>query len=113
MRQSSFLPTTFGRWSGGRYFRCVETPDLLEALLELCREAKLEIRSIGLHSQPAGEPTPTSAVCRVRNSVWVVLCAADPPERHIEVLAEALRGHAGAVLEERFLPPAFRDLLAG
>jgi hypothetical protein len=89
----------------------VETPDVLEALLELCGEAGLEIRSIGLHSQPAGEPPPTSAVCRVRNSVWVVMCAADPPERHIEVLVEALRGHASDMLEERFLPPALRELL--
>ena len=90
----------------------METGDVLEALLDLSREAGLEIRSIGLMSQPAGEPAPTSAVCRVRDSVWVVLCAADPLERHIEVLAEALRGHASEMLEERFLPPALRDLLS-
>lgn len=90
----------------------METPDLLEALLDLCREAQLEVRSIGLHSQPVDEPPPTSAVCRVRNSVWVVLCAADPPDRHIEVLAEALRSHASAMLEERFLAPALRELLS-
>ena len=84
---------------------------MLEALLELTRDAGIEIRSVGLHAQPAGEPPPTSAVCRVRDSVWVVLCAADPPERHVEVLSDGLRRHAAGFLEERFLPPAIREHL--
>ena len=89
----------------------MEDAEKLEALLELANAAELEIRSVGLHSQPAGEPPPTSAVCRVRDQVWVVLCAADPVERHLRVLAEALKGHRAEWLEERFIPPALRELL--
>ncbi len=89
----------------------MDAPETLEALLELARDAGLEIRSIGLRAQPAGEPPPTSAVCRVRNAVWVVLCASDPIERHIAVLAEGLRNHRADWLEEHWLPPALRDLL--
>jgi len=89
----------------------VDDSEKLEALLELARTADLEIRSVGLHAQPVGEPVPTSAVCRVRDQVWIVLCAADPPERHLQVLAEALRCHRSAWLEERWIPPALRDLL--
>ena len=94
-----------------RYAFGVDDSEKLEALLELARAAELEIRSVGLHAQPAGEPVPTSAVCRVRDQVWIVLCAADPPERHLWVLAEALRSHRSAWLEERWIPPALRDLL--
>lgn len=89
----------------------MDAAETLEALFELAREADLEIRSIGLRSQPAGEAPPTSAVCRVRDAVWVVLCAADPVERHIAVLAEALRDHRADWLEERWLPPALRAIL--
>ena len=89
----------------------MDTAETLEALLELARDAGLEIRSIGRHAQPVGEPSPTSALCRVRDAVWVVLCASDPIERHIAVLAEGLRNHRADWLEERWLPPALRDLL--
>ena len=83
----------------------------MQALLELAHDADLEIRSVGLHSQPAGEPAPTSAVCRVRDALWVVLSAADPPTRQVEVLARALRDHRGEWLEDRWIPPVLRDLL--
>jgi hypothetical protein len=89
----------------------VDDVEKLEALLELAETAELEIRSVGLRAQPAGEPPPTSGVCRVRDQVWVVLCAADPVERHLRVLAEALRAHRADFLEERFIPPALRQLL--
>ncbi|MEZ4216402.1 MAG: hypothetical protein R3E88_07995 [Myxococcota bacterium] len=89
----------------------MDTADQLEALLELAREAGLEVRSVGARPAVAGEAPPTSAVCRVRSAVWVVLSAADPPDRHIAVLGEALRRHASGFLEDRFLPPALRALL--
>jgi hypothetical protein len=89
----------------------VDAAEKLEALLELARAADLEIRSVGLRAQPAGEPPPTSDVCRVRDRVWVVLCAADPVDRHIAVLASALRTHRADWLEDRWIPPALRELL--
>lgn len=89
----------------------METEEKLAALLELVRESGLEIRSVGRFAQPAGEPPPTSAVCRVRDAVWVVLSAADPPERQIEVLAEALRRFRLEWLEEHWVSPALRELI--
>jgi len=89
----------------------VETEEKLAALLELTGESGLEIRSIGRFAQPAGEPPPTSAVCRVQDAVWVVLSAADPAERQIEVLADALRRFRAEWLEQHWVPPALRELL--
>jgi len=89
----------------------MEAAETLQALLELADAAGLEVRSVGLYAQPAGEPAPTSAVCRVRDALWVVLSAADPPVRQIEVLAQALRDHRGEWLEDRWISPMLRDLL--
>lgn len=89
----------------------MDVSEKLSALLELAHEADLEIRSVGLRAGPAGEPPPTSAVCRVRDRVWVVLCAADPIELHVRIVAEALREHRTSWLEERFIPPALREIL--
>lgn len=89
----------------------MDTSELVAALLALASEAGLEVRTVGPRPAAGGDLVPTSAVCRVRNAVWVVLSAADPPERHLEVLCEALRKHAAAFLEERFLPPRLRALL--
>ena len=97
--------------SRSRYAFGVDDSEKLEALLELARAAELEIRSVGLRAAPAGEPPPTSAVCRVRDQVWILLCAADPPELHLRVLAEALSNHRSDWLEERWIPPALRELL--
>lgn len=55
---------------------------------------------------------PASGICRVRGRIWALLSSADPLERRIEILAEALRAQAGAALEERYLPPAARELLS-
>ncbi len=81
---------------------------LLEALIDLARESKLEVRRV---EAVRDEPPPTSAVCRVRGAVWVVLSAADPVDARIAVLAAALREHAGPRLEGRYLPPALRACL--
>lgn len=88
----------------------METEEKLASLLELARESGLEIRSVGRFSQPAGELPPTSAVCRVRDAVWVVLSAADPPERQAEVLADALRRFRAEWVEDHWIPPALREL---
>jgi hypothetical protein len=85
----------------------VEETELLEALLELAREAQLEVRVAGADA----DPPVTSGACRVRGAVWVVLARADPLERQIDALARALRDHAGDFLEQRYLPPALRARL--
>jgi hypothetical protein len=48
----------------------------------------------------------------LRGETWVLLAAADGLEQRVEVLAGALKTHAGASLEGRYLPPAVRERLA-
>lgn len=83
------------------------TPDaVLAALVALAEETGLAVRA----ADPAGGEGPLgSALCRVRGELWVVLVPADPVEHRIRVLAAALRKHAGAALEQRWLAPALRD----
>ncbi len=83
----------------------MERRELLELVLDLARETGLEVRR-----EPAAAAL-RSGVCRVRGAVWIVLCAADPLEEHLAVAAAALREHAGAQLESRYVPPAVRELL--
>ena len=82
--------------------------ELRDALVELSREAKLEVRWLAAGSN---ELVSSSAVCRVREAIWVVLAASDPLAAQISVLVEALRAHAGELLAGRYLPPAIRELL--
>lgn len=87
--------------------------ELRDALVDLAREAGLDVRVL----TGAGEVEPglpvASGACRLRGRWWVILAAGDPLEEHVEVLARALRTHAAAFLEERFLPPAVRERLEG
>ncbi len=83
----------------------MERRELLELLLDFAREAGLEVRR-----EPRGASV-RSGVCRVRGAVWSVLAGADPLEEHLAVAAGALREHAGSLLEDRYLPPAVRELL--
>jgi len=89
----------------------METVEVLEQLLELAVEAGLEVRAASGRSRDVDLPPPSSGVCRVRGSVWVVLSAADPPSAQIDVLADALKTYAGAFLSDHYLPPAVRELL--
>jgi hypothetical protein len=79
--------------------------ELLAALVALAAETGLRVRAT-----PGGDDGGplASGVCRVRGEVVVVLVGADPDEARIEVLARALRVHAGPTLEARWLPPAVR-----
>ena len=81
--------------------------EILDRLVELAREAGIDVRVLAGRSEGA----PESAVCRVRGALWVVLSEADLPRQRIAVLAGALREHARPVLEGRYLPPALRALL--
>jgi hypothetical protein len=85
--------------------------EIMQELLALAAEANLEVRVVGRQGGVEGESPPTSAVCRVRGAVWVVLSAADPVEVQLDVLAKALRANAGELLETRYLPPAVRQRL--
>ncbi len=88
----------------------MENVDVMEVLLSLAREVDLPVRVVGASSAEADPPT--SATCRVRGVWWVILSSADPPQVQIDVLAGALREHAGTLLEDRYLPPAVRARLA-
>lgn len=82
-----------------------------EALLELARDAGFGIRrSSGKVAGEADLPL-LSGVARAGAKVWIVLSNSDSLEERIEVLAAALREHAGDALEERYLPPAVRERL--
>ena len=45
----------------------------MTALLDLARDAELEVRQVDAAGADAGEPAPASALCRVHGRVWVVL----------------------------------------
>jgi hypothetical protein len=89
----------------------MEHAALLAALLELAQELGLEVRRIGASAAQDGLAPAASGVVRLRGRVLVMLFAGDPPERQADVLARALRAHAGDALEMRFLPPAIRAWL--
>ena len=82
-----------------------------EELLALARSAGFDVRrSSGRLGQDADLPI-ASGVCRVRGAIWVILSAAESLEERSDVLAGALKLHAGSLLEDRYLPPAVRARL--
>lgn len=89
----------------------MEPSEILETLLDLARDAGLEVRAVGASGLAPGESPPGSAVCRVKGDVWVMLSDADPVAIQLQVLADALRAHAPDHIENRHLPPAVRSLL--
>ena len=89
----------------------VDEDGLLEALLALALDEGLEVRRSSRRPLD-GEPPLVSNACRLRGDVWVILSSADPLRIQIDVLAEALRGHAGERLGARYLTPAVRACLA-
>jgi hypothetical protein len=84
---------------------------LLAALLELAAEHDLPVRRLAADSAFEGLVPAQSGTCLLRGRRIVLLCASDPLERQLDVLAAALRAHAGPALEMRFLPPAIRGCL--
>jgi hypothetical protein len=83
--------------------------EVRDALVELAREAGLEVR---MAPEPR-EGAVASGICRLRGRWLVILAAADPVEEHVAVLARALRVHAPGLASQRFLPPAVRARLEG
>lgn len=91
-------------------FPGVDAGRLREALIDLAREAGLEVR-FAEAAQAGDGPGPASDSCKVRGAVWVILSRADPVEVHVEVLAATLHAHAREWLAGRYLPPALRERL--
>lgn len=91
----------------------MEAAEVLECLLALAEEFELEVRILRGQNHAETDLAPTSACCRVKGRLWVVLSLNDPVDLHIEVLAGALKSEAGAALEARYLPPAVRRVLDG
>ena len=91
----------------------MDDPEILAALVSLAQDAGLEVRAVGRSSTGDSDLPPASGTCRVRGAVWIVLSAGDPLDAQIELLADALRTHARAFLESRYLPPAVRDRVMG
>ena len=89
----------------------MEAPEILRFLLELAREAGVEVRRVPQGMGEPGEPPARSGVCRVGSRLFVLLAAADSVEDRIEALAAGLRAADPAALEGRFLPPAVRERL--
>ena len=87
----------------------MEPSAILEALLEVAREAGLEVR--GVERGEPGLPQPGSGVVKLKGRVFVMLSSVDPVAIQLEVLAAALRDHAAGTIADRHLPPALRALL--
>ncbi len=90
----------------------MELSELLERLTALAGEVGLRVREVKTGGEE-GDPPVASGECRVRGESWVLLAAADSLEQRVEVLARALKNHAGARLEGRYLPPAVRARISG
>ncbi len=89
----------------------MEPAEVLEFLVDLSREAGLEVRRVPARAASESEPPARSGVCRVRGRLFVLLAAADSVEDRIEALASGLRALDPSVLEARWLPPAVRERL--
>ncbi len=89
----------------------MEPIELLELLLALARDAGLEVHTLGRGGDL--DAHAVSGTCRVRGAVWVVISASDPLELRLDILARALHTHASVLIENRYLPPAVRERIAG
>ncbi len=87
----------------------MDASGLLDLLAELASEAGFRVQVLTAGATAESEFPPSSGHCRVQGEVRVILAAQDPLEDRIEALADALRSHAGPLLESRYLAPAVRE----
>ena len=87
----------------------MERAELLDLLIDLARDAGIQVRSEARVF--GGDLAPRSGVCRVRGELWLMLLPGDSLEDRIDAVSSALRTHAPALLEKRYLPPAVRAAL--
>ena len=97
--------------SPGAGSRGVEGHALLDYLVELAREAGIQVRVIPGSAAVVDLP-PRSGICRIRGAPWLLLASDEPLEDRIEAAATAVRTHAPGTLEGRYLPPAVRERLS-
>ena len=90
----------------------MDAGELLSSLVELAREAGIEVRRVRAHAGGEGDAPAVSGVCRLGEAVWVMLADSDPLDDRITALAHALQREAPAWLEGRYLPPAVRERLS-
>jgi hypothetical protein len=86
----------------------VSPEELHGELVELARAAGFEVRRASGRAGADSDLPIASGVCRVRGVIWVVLNSTESLDERNEVLASALRSHAGSMLEGRYLAPALR-----
>jgi hypothetical protein len=91
----------------------MEAGQVLDCLVDLAREAGLEVRRLPAREGPDSEFPARSGVCRVRDRLLVLLASGDTVEDRIDAVAQALRGLGPSWLEGRWLPPAVRARLEG
>jgi hypothetical protein len=89
----------------------VEPGEILDCLVDLAREAGLEVRRLPASAGSETEPLARSGVCRLRGRLLVLLATADSMEDRIDAVVRGLRSLEPAALEGRWIPPAVRDRL--
>ena len=89
----------------------MEEADLLECLLEMAAEADFRVEIAGRDARSADALPIMSGICRLRGQWWVVLSRSEPASAQIQILAQALRDHAGPLLASRHWPPAIREVI--
>lgn len=81
------------------------------ALVQVAEQADLRVRTLAsARVLDSGLPT-SSASCRVRGEIWIVLDPEDPVDVRVAVLVDALKAHRGEWLQGHWLPPAVRERL--
>lgn len=89
----------------------MEPGELLDCLVDLAREAGLEVRRLPARAGSETESPPRSGVCRLRGRLLVLLASGDSVEDRIDAVVHGLRSLDPALLEGRWIPPAIRDRL--
>ncbi len=90
----------------------MEKAELLHALAEVAEAAGLEVRAVGGTALTDGGPAAESGTVRLRERVIVLLSRSDPLDQRIEIVATALREHAGPWLDSHFVTPAVRECVS-
>ena len=83
--------------------------EILASLVDIAREAGLEVRALPARGAADADLAPRSGVCRVRGRLLVLLSAADSVEDRTHALVHALRSAGPEALEGRWIPPAVRE----
>ncbi len=89
----------------------MEPEAILDALVEVARDAGVTVRVLPRSALREGEPLPESDVCRIRGEPWLILAAGESIEDRIAAAARAVRRYAADEADRRFLPPAVRSRL--